>query len=154
MVERHPMKTKYDYGLNKTIKFQPISRRHFVFNLKGLDAFLVKRIEFPPYIKPSKSWQKTDREILEESLSHKKLIVHLHCAIMPSTHVQITEMIETGLPKEANLLFLDPVGSVICTYAYSGLELDRVDYSDADYDSSDLSWIKLTISYNNMHVKS
>lgn len=129
--------------------FQPIARRHFIFCMEGIDQFLVKRVERAPYVKLDKGWKKTDRDLLRESLAHKKLVVYLHDPIAPSALGQITDLIELGGKSQAHIKFLDPVGTVIGGVTFNRVEVDRVDYSPMDYDSNDFSEIKLTLSFNN-----
>jgi len=42
---------------------------------------------------------------------------------------------------------LDPVGTVIQLLTYEDVRIDRVDYGDLSYDSTEFSEIKLTLSY-------
>ena len=130
-------------------KFQPIMRRQFIFLLPLLDAFLVKRVERVPYIRPDQSWKKTDRERLEESLAHQKLIVYLHDTIAPSVHLQMLDLINAQKSYQAHIKLLDPVGTIIGGSTFNYVQVERVDYSAMDYDSNEMGEIKLTLSYNN-----
>jgi hypothetical protein len=142
-------------ALNST-KFQFACNRRFVFCMDGIDAFLVKKVERPSYVKPRDSWQErkelgrfADYELLERRNAHKRLVVTLHDAISPSTRQQVEEVINvTAFPLTAQIKLLDPVGTVIGLYTYSGVEVERVDYDPLDYsDSRPDSEIKLTLSY-------
>ena len=130
-------------------KFQPVASRQFIFTLPLLDAFLVKRVERAPYVRPDQSWKKTDRERLEESLAHQRLIVYLHDTVAPSVHLQIMDLINSQKSHQAHIKLLDPVGTIIGGTTFNYVQVERVDYSPMDYDSSGMGEVKLTLSYNN-----
>lgn len=154
---KDPLRPFKPYAIGKDMltihKFQPICNRRFIFALPGLDAFLVKRVERHPYIRPKgPSWQdkKTDRELLEELNAHKKLVVYLHDVIAPSTRQQIEEILDANqvFATEAKVKILDPVGTVISELTYSDVVVERVDYDPLDYaDGRSSAEIKLTLSY-------
>jgi hypothetical protein len=128
-------------------KLQPVFSRHFIFTLEGLDAFLVKRVERAPYIKPDEKWGKTDREMLLESIANKRLTVYLHEPLGPSLSQQINEIIFSPKKKVAALKILDNVGNVVGGIMYKGIEVERVDYSAFDYANNDFAEVKMTLSY-------
>jgi len=154
---KDPLRPFKPYAIGKEMlaihKFQPICNRRFIFALPGLDVFLVKRVERPPYIRPKEpSWQdkRTDRELLEEMNAHKKLAVYLHDVIAPSTRQQIQEILDANqaFPMEAKIKILDPDGTIISELTYSDVVVERVDYDPLDYaDGRSSAEIKLTLSY-------
>ena len=143
-----PFKTKFPV----ISSFQPICNRQFILDIPGIDAFLVKSVERPPYIRPKERWsrEKPDWQLLDEHLAHKKLFVKLHNAIAPSTEQQVQELIDRveAIP-EVKIKFMDPVGTVIGVRVFRSVVVERVDYDLLTYeDSQPTSEIKLTLSYN------
>lgn len=114
-------------------KFQPLTNRHWLFCMEGLDCFFVKKVERPPYIRGSKD---------------KTLVVYLWEAIAPSTRQQVQSLVDMEIATyKAEIKILDCVGTCIGLTTYTGVHIERVDWSTLDYDSSDNSIIKMTLSY-------
>lgn len=136
--------------------FQLICNRHFILIIPGIDCFLVKSVERPPYVRPKERWNRNtpDFALLDQHLAHKKLIVTLHNAIAPSTEQQVQKLIDYGgeLP-EVEIKLLDPVGTVIGRMVFRKVVLERVDYDPLTYDDSrGVSEMKLTFSFNSQKL--
>lgn len=148
---REQMTTKIlDAKLLVPTKFQPKFSRHFLLEIEGIDSFLVKKIEFAPYKRPSSSWHQTDHEKLLEMTASKHFTVHLHDAIEPSARMQVQGLLNVFAPKKATISFLDPIGTVVEQEAYTGLQVEKIEYDSLDYASSGPLEIRVTFGYSSM----
>ena len=113
--------------------------QRFVFELLGLDAFLVCAVRRTPYVR-------------NQNLQRNTLVVTLHDAAEPCTEDQIEGIIarQTAEGTTAVLKRLDSNGRVINERTYKGVYVERVDYALLDYRSSKLSNIQLTLSYGDV----
>lgn len=133
---RHLVKTTEFLDTKEMVlptSFQPIAARHFVFEVAGIDAFLVEEVQFSPIgASPSGTFE-----------------VLLHWPIAPSTAQQLEEPMKS--PKNgtyrARLKILDPVGTVVSKTMFYGVKLDLVDYGKFSYNDNGIKKILATFSY-------
>ena len=114
----------------------------FIFEMEGLDCFLVRRIERESYIR------------CEKIKYRRNLIVVLH-NVPRYTEPQVENIIKMSKLKTtcAVIKMIDNVGNVISRYFYNDVLLDRVDYAVLDYDCSEMATIKLTLSYKDETIE-
>lgn len=120
-------------------RYQPIALRHFVFCLDGVDAFLVRKVERPSFVRKAGFFGKKKQH----------LVVWLHEAVSPSASQQVKELQQKNGKVTAKLKMLDPIGTVIGLIVWKGIRVERVDYSTFNYDDKGLASIKVTLSFDN-----
>ena len=118
----------------------------FIFEMRGLDSFLVRRIEKESYIR------------CEKVKYRRNLIVVVH-NIARYTEPQVANIINImSKLKEtettcAMIKMIDNVGKVISRHLYNDVLLERVDHAALDYGCPEMATIKLTLSYKDETIE-
>jgi hypothetical protein len=158
------MATTLDVSEMLPAKFQPIAKRHFVFAIEGIDAFLVKAAARPQISteEVAINWINTTRYIAGKT-TFGELSVTLHDAIAPSGAQQVMEWIRlcyesvTGrggyadfYKRDIQIKMLDPLGTVIQLWDIKGAWVKEANFNEISYEGSDQTEISLTIRADNM----
>ena len=146
-------------------KFEPKRKYRWVFQLEGIDAFLVKKAARPqielgtpteiPFIN-------NRRYVSPGRTKFSTITVDLHDPIAPSGAQQVMEWIRTHFEsvsgragyadfykRDCQIKMLDPIGTVVELWDVKGAFLTNASYGDLNYDSNDASEISLTMRFDN-----
>jgi hypothetical protein len=128
---------------NQIAKFDLLLGWQWRLELEGIDAFLVKRVEFPKYVR-----ERGD-DVYSFVKKQRKLTVYLHEAIAPATYQQVEEMIlgTFMFPRTGTLHYVNSRGDTVRARHFSGIRVDEMECSPLDYGSKDPLEIKLVLSY-------
>lgn len=123
-------------------KWESKTRFRWVFEVEGIDAFLLKSVTRPEY-RRSKG---------EKKLKSQNVKFELYDPIAPSGAQQVMEWIrETNIGKKGRrngkLKLIDAVGTIVETWNLNGMKLVNVDFGGLRYDDSSLTTIKVEASY-------
>lgn len=144
-------------------KFTPMMKRHFVFAIEGIDAFLIKTASRPEITteEVAISWINSTRYVAGKT-TFGQMSVTLHDPIAPSGAQQVMEWVRlhfesvsgrAGYPdfykRDIQLKMLDPVGTVIQLWDIKGAFLLSANFNEITYDGSDMVEIALSIRYDN-----
>lgn len=146
-------------------KFEPKRKFRWVFQLEGIDAFLVKKAARPSIELGSPTeipFINNRRYVSPGRTKFGTLTVDLHDPIAPSAAQQVMEWIRTHhetvsgragyadfYKRDCQLKMLDPVGTVIELWDMKGCILVSANYGDLDYGSEDMAQVSLTIQFDN-----
>ena len=144
-------------------KFTPMMKRHFVFAIEGIDAFLIKTASRPEITTEEQTinWINSTRYVAGKT-TFGAMSVTLHDPIAPSGAQQVMEWIRlhfesvsgrAGYPdfykRDIQLKMLDPVGTVIQLWDIKGAFLLSANFNEITYEGSDMMDIALSIRYDN-----
>lgn len=144
-------------------KFTPMMKRHFVFAIEGIDAFLIKTAARPEITteEVAISWINSTRYVAGKT-TFGAITVTLHDPIAPSGAQQVMEWVRlhfesvsgrAGYPdfykRDIQLKMLDPVGTIIQLWDIKGAFLLSANFSEITYEGSDMVEISLSIRYDN-----
>ena len=123
-------------------KFQPKKTYNFLFNLKGIDAFLVKEVYLHPWV--YKRWP------LSLFQSKRGLIsVWLHDPVAPSSSLQIDHIIkkERNKSRTAQLKFLDPIGTLVSLRNFYDVRIEKYECKKFTYEGGEFCENYVILSY-------
>lgn len=106
-------------------RFEPIRRFRWLFEIDGIDAFLMKTLKFPRI-------RKSGDEVEVENIAFE-----LYDAISPSGAKQVYKWAEEGGERTASLKLIDPIGAVVEKWTFEGLEFVSADLGELDYSISE-----------------
>ena len=144
-------------------KFTPMMKRHFVFAIEGIDAFLIKTASRPEITteEVAINWINSTRYVAGKT-TFGAMSVTLHDPIAPSGAQQVMEWVRlhfesvsgrAGYPdfykRDIQLKMLDPVGTVIQLWDIKGAFLLSANFNEITYEGSDMVEIALSIRYDN-----
>ena len=144
-------------------KFTPMMKRHFVFAIEGIDAFLIKTASRPEITTEEQTinWINSTRYVAGKT-TFGAISVTLHDPIAPSGAQQVMEWVRlhfesvsgrAGYPdfykRDIQLKMLDPVGTVIQLWDIKGAFLLSANFNEITYEGSDMVEIALSIRYDN-----
>ena len=144
-------------------KFTPMMKRHFVFAIEGIDAFLIKTASRPEITTEEQTinWINSTRYVAGKT-TFGAMSVTLHDPIAPSGAQQVMEWVRlhfesvsgrAGYPdfykRDIQLKMLDPVGTVIQLWDIKGAFLLSANFNEITYEGSDMMDIALSIRYDN-----
>ncbi len=144
-------------------KFTPMMKRHFVFAIEGIDAFLIKTASRPEITTEEVpiNWINSTRYVAGKT-TFGQMSVTLHDPIAPSGAQQVMEWVRlhfesvsgrAGYPdfykRDIQLKMLDPVGTVIQLWDIKGAFLLSANFNEITYEGSDMVDIALSIRYDN-----
>lgn len=148
-------------------KFEPITKRRFVFAIEGIDSFLVKAASRPTFTTEEVpiNWINSTRYVAGKT-TFGELNVTLHDPISPSASQQVMEWIRTCFEsvsgrsgyadfykRDIQIKMLDPVGTVIQLWDIKGAFIKEANYGELTYEGSDLAEITLTIRFDNLALQ-
>jgi hypothetical protein len=119
-------------------KFEPKFMTRWVLNIPEFDSFLFKKVVLEPLQRG-----KTDRH---------KMWVYMHDPVAPSGEQQVNMWItmKDNEPREVELCFLDPMGTVMSLRKFKDVVVEKVEFPDCDYGlkgEAQLRVLKLELSY-------
>jgi hypothetical protein len=138
-------------------------KRHFVFAIEGIDAFLIKTASRPEITTEEQTinWINSTRYVAGKT-TFGAMSVTLHDPIAPSGAQQVMEWVRlhfesvsgrAGYPdfykRDIQLKMLDPVGTVIQLWDIKGAFLLSANFNEITYEGSDMVEIALSIRYDN-----
>ncbi|MEI6357739.1 MAG: hypothetical protein WCP53_11660 [Verrucomicrobiota bacterium] len=138
-------------------------KRHFVFAIEGIDAFLIKTASRPEITteEVAINWINSTRYVAGKT-TFGQMSVTLHDPIAPSGAQQVMEWVRlhfesvsgrAGYPdfykRDIQLKMLDPVGTVIQLWDIKGAFLLSANFNEITYEGSDMVEIALSIRYDN-----
>ncbi len=144
-------------------KFTPMMKRHFVFAIEGIDAFLIKTASRPEITTEEQTinWINSTRYVAGKT-TFGAMSVTLHDPIAPSGAQQVMEWVRlhfesvsgrAGYPdfykRDIQLKMVDPVGTVIQLWDINGAFLLSANFNEITYEGSDMVEIALSIRYDN-----
>lgn len=145
-------------------KFEPITKRRFVFAIEGIDSFLIKAASRPTFTTEEVpiNWINSTRYVAGKT-TFGELNVTLHDPISPSASQQVMEWIRTCFEsvsgrsgyadfykRDIQIKMLDPVGTVVQLWDVKGAFIKEANYGELTYEGSDLAEITLTIRFDNV----
>lgn len=145
-------------------KFEPITKRRFVFAIEGIDSYLVKAASRPTFTTEEVpiNWINSTRYVAGKT-TFGELNVTLHDPISPSASQQVMEWMRTCFEsvsgrsgyadfykRDIQIKMLDPVGTVIQLWDVKGAFIKEANYGEITYEGSDLAEITLTIRFDNV----
>ena len=144
-------------------KFTPTHKRHFIFAIEGVDAFLVKTASKPEMKTEEQtiSWINSTRYVAGKT-TFEPISCTLHDPIGPSGAQQVLEWVRlhfesvsgrSGYPdfykRDVQFKQLDPVGTVISLWDIKGAFLTSAKFGEATYEGSDMVEISISMRYDN-----
>jgi len=145
-------------------KFEPKRKFRWIFQLEGVDAFLMKKAARPSVELGTTEvpWINNRRYLSNGRTKFSTITVDLHDPIAPSAAQQVMEWIRTHhetvsgragyadfYKRDCQLKMLDPIGTVVELWDMKGCILQSANFGDVDYGSDDITSISLTIQYDN-----
>jgi hypothetical protein len=145
-------------------KFEPKRKFRWIFQLEGVDAFLMKKAARPSIELGTTEvpWINNRRYVSNGKTKFSTITVDLHDPIAPSAAQQVMEWIRTHhetvsgragyadfYKRDCQLKMLDPIGTVVELWDMKGCILQSANFGDVDYGSDDITSISLTIQYDN-----
>ncbi len=148
-------------------EFEPKRANQFVFEVEGIDSFLIKTASVLPNINIGSKeidWINMKRYLAGSKPTYDEITMVLHDAMAPSGAQLVMEWIRlhwealTGrmgyadfYKRDAVLKLLDPVGSVISRLEYTGLFITKANFGgqQLDYASDEFLNIELTMRFDN-----
>lgn len=144
-------------------KFTPLMKRHFVFAIEGIDAFLIKTASRPEITTEEQTihWINSTRYVAGKT-TFGAMTCTLYDPIAPSGAQQVMEWVRlhfesvsgrSGYPdfykRDCQLKLLDPVGTVVQLWDIKGAFLLSANFNELAYEGSDMVEISLSIRYDN-----
>jgi hypothetical protein len=144
-------------------KFEPKRKFRWVFNIEGIDAFLMKTAGRPSFTTGEQeiNYINSTRYIAGKT-KFETLTVTLHDPIAPSGAQQVMEWVRTHFEsvsgragyadfykRDIQLKMLDPVGTVVELWDIKGAWLTAAAFQDLDYGAEDPMEISMTIRFDN-----
>ena len=144
-------------------KFEPKRKFRWVFQIEGIDAFLMKTANRP-------TMETAEVEVgyinatryLAGKTKFGTLDITLHDPIAPSGAQQVMEWLRLVYEsvsarggyadfykRDCQLKMLDPVGTVVELWDLKGCFPTSISFGDLDYTSDDMSEISLTMRFDN-----
>jgi hypothetical protein len=144
-------------------KFEPKRKFRWVFQLEGVDAFLIKTAARPTI---------STEEVTLPFINHTRYLagrttfgtvsVTLYDPIAPSGAQQVMEWVRLHFEsvsgrsgyadfykRDCQIKLLDPVGTVVELWDMKGAFITEANFGDMDYSSSDAVEVALTIRFDN-----
>ena len=144
-------------------KFEPKRKFRWVFQLEGVDAFLIKTAARPTI---------RTEEVTLPFINHPRYLagrttfgtvsVTLYDPIAPSGAQQVMEWVRLHFEsvsgrsgyadfykRDCQIKLLDPVGTVVELWDMKGAFITEANFGDMDYSSSDAVEVALTIRFDN-----
>lgn len=144
-------------------KFTPTFRRHFIFAIEGIDAFLIKTAAKPTYKTEEQpiNWINSTRYVAGKT-TFEPITVTLHDPVAPSGAQQVMEWVRLhyesvsgrgGYPdfykRDIQFKQLDAVGTVIQLWDIKGAFITEAKFGDATHEGSDMIELSLTLRFDN-----
>jgi len=144
-------------------KFEPKRKFRWVFQIEGIDAFLMKTAARPSYetAEVPVGFINATRYLAGKT-TFGTIDVTLHDAIAPSGAQQVMEWVRLHYEsvsarsgyadfykRDCQLKMLDPVGTVVELWDLKGCFITKADFGDLAYDTDDMSEVSLTIRFDN-----
>lgn len=121
--------------MTRIVKFTPIQVQSFLFVMDNFDSWLVKEVIRPKLIRG-------------QEIPDRRIILHLHDSIAPSTMQIVHELYSFETLPEARLLYLDCVNTVIGSVLWKNLKIEEIDYGLTVYQlKTQLREVKVTLSF-------
>jgi hypothetical protein len=144
-------------------KFTPTFKRHFVFAIEGIDAFLIKTASKPEMKTEEQTihWINSKRYVAGVT-TFEPINVTLHDPQAPSAAQQVMEWVRLHYEsvsgragyadfykRDIQFKQLDPVGTVIQLWDIKGAFITSAKFGEVTYEGSDMMEIALTLRYDN-----
>lgn len=149
-------------------KFEPLTKRRFLFAIEGIDSFIIKTAARPTWTteEVTINWINSTRYVAGKT-TFGTLAVTLHDPIAPAGAQQVMEWIRLTFEsisgragyadfykRDIQIKMLDPVGTVVQLWDIKGAWLTEANFNDVSYDSTaDLAEIALTIRFDNVALQ-
>ncbi len=111
--------------------YEPKRNFRWIFNVDNLDSFVLYTIEMPKWVGPF-GWQ--------------PFKISMYDPIVPSATQKVYDWIQKKDKRNATLVLLDPVGTVVEKWNYEGLLPDYVDFGKLDYSNKKAKIITVQFS--------
>jgi len=123
--------------------FEPKKSFHFLVELKGLDAYLVKSIKLPKWT----AYQGKGDAI-------EPLELFLYDPVSPSGAQQVMNLTKKASlePLDFNIKLLDACGTVASIWQIGGATVDHVDFGDLSYGNSKPIEIKVVFNIKSLDL--
>ena len=143
-------------------KFTPMMKRHFVFAIEGIDAFLIKTASRPEITteEVAINWINSTRYVAGKT-TFGQMSVTLHDPIAPSGAQQVMEWVRlshesvTGrdgysdfYKKDITLHTLGPVGDKVEEWTLKGAFITATTFGEMDWANDAFVEISLTLAYD------
>lgn len=131
-MENKKQNSAIDQGTMPIKQFDVKTNHRFIFDLPGLDSFLVKSVKLPTYYRDGKK---------------ENIIVVLHDSIAPSASQQLNEIVKNNVPLTGKIKWLDVSGTIVSECKLDGLLVEKVENSLLSYESNDPSTMIVEFSF-------
>jgi hypothetical protein len=144
-------------------KFTPKAKRHFIFAIEGIDAFLMKTAARPTWTTEEVpiNWINSTRYVAGKT-TFGPVACTLHDPIAPSGAQQVMEWLRlhfesvsgrAGYPdfykRDIQLKILDPIGTVIEMWEGKGALITEANFGELTHEGSDVQEISISIRADN-----
>lgn len=144
-------------------KFEPKRKFRFVFQIEGVDAFLMKTAGRPSMETEEVEigWINATRYLAGKT-KFGTIDLTLHDPIAPSGAQQVMEWLRLVYEsvsarggysdfykRDCQLKMLDPVGTIVELWDLKGCFPTSINFNDLDYNVSDMTEISLTMRFDN-----
>lgn len=144
------------------VKFQPLAKRHFIFAIEGIDAFLIKTASRPSITTDAIEipWINSRRYIAGIT-KFGTINVTLYDAVAPSGAQQVMEWIRLTFEsvsgragyadfykRDVQIKMLDPIGTVVQLWDIKGAFITEANFNELSYEAGEPTEISLTLQYD------
>ncbi len=142
-------------------KFEPLTKRRFLFAIEGIDSFIIKTANRPTWETSETAipWINSTRYLAGKTV-FGTMAVTLHDPIAPAGAQQVMEWIRLTFEsvsgragyadfykRDIQIKMLDPVGTVVQLWDIKGAWLTEASFGEISYESeSDLAEISMNAS--------
>lgn len=144
-------------------KFEPKRKFRWIFQIEGVDAFLMKTAARPSYETETVTVDYINtKRYLAGKTQFGELSVTLYDPIAPSGAQQVMEWIRLHYEsvsgrsgyadfykRDIQLKLLDPVGTVVELWDLKGCWITRAEFGELDYASGEAMEVRLTLRFDN-----
>ena len=127
-------------------KYEPKKRHRFIVDFDSLDAFLIKKFDYPS-LKPNKAG-----ELAPTGYAR----IHMYCAIEPSTEQQVRDVVAKQVNNHLDdcvIKYLDPIGTIVSEHVFVEPKIVLVEYTSPSYDEqSSLMECIVSFEYSRLDV--
>lgn len=148
-------------------KWEPLTKRRFVFAIEGVDSHLIKSAQRPTFSteEVAINWINSTRYVAGKT-TFSEISVTLYDPIAPSASQQVMEWIRLCFEsvsgrsgyadfykRDIQIKLLDPVGTVVQLWDLKGAWVKTANYGELTYDGSDITDIQLSIRFDNAVIQ-
>lgn len=157
------MATTLDIKSMIPVNFEPKRKTRWILMIEGIDAWLVSAAARPKYTQGEVEIKYINsRRYLAGLTVFETIAVKLHDPIAPSGAQQVMEWLRLHYEsvsgragyadfykRDVQLKLLDPIGTLIECWDFSGCWIKDANFGDLEYGSDDIVGVELTLRFDN-----